>query len=223
MLGRDLPHRVVGTVSIRSPFTAFRGERLAGIGHNQGPPLDGGQSWRAFAWRKARRELLPKLPLEILRRRVARAKQLGLDYPQYASILLGTGRDIVGFLFTCQALGMRLERTLPLPDPVVVKLRQVERCERLLMAEEDTDRTALALALAAETRITFQPPADAPNRLASWAEGRDAIHAALLPLRLPADAVVMIGTAAHERTWAEAARLAKFIPSEHYFPNSSMR
>ena len=36
-------------------------------------------------------------------------------------------------------------------------------------------------------------------------------------LGLPADAVVMIGTEPHHRDWADAARLAKFLPAEQYF------
>ena len=66
----------------RSAFTAFKGERLPGIGHNQGPPLDAAVSWRRHVWKKARKDLLPKLPLEVIRRRVRRAAELGLEYPQ---------------------------------------------------------------------------------------------------------------------------------------------
>ena len=83
---------MVGPVSLpRSALTALDGERLAGIGHNQGPPIDGALSWRRFAWKKARAVLVPRRPIEVVRRRVRRATQLGLEYPQYASILLGTG------------------------------------------------------------------------------------------------------------------------------------
>ncbi|MEM7238801.1 MAG: hypothetical protein AAF501_13400, partial [Pseudomonadota bacterium] len=93
-----------------SPFAKFGYEKLPGIGHNLGPPIEPGRSFRRFAWAKARRELLPKLPLEVLRRRVARARDLGLAYPQYASILLGTGRDVIAFLFTADAVGLRVAR-----------------------------------------------------------------------------------------------------------------
>ena len=106
----------------RSPITALNGERLPGIGHNQGPPIEAAVSWRRFAWKKARAKLVPKLPLEIVRRRVRRAAELGLEYPQYASILLGTGRDIVGFLYTCDALGLRLARSGRLEPSVAAKL-----------------------------------------------------------------------------------------------------
>jgi hypothetical protein len=200
----------------RSPLSALPGERLPGIGHNQGPPLDAGRSWRAHCWKTARRELLPRLPLEVIRRRVARARQLGLAYPQYASILLGTGRDIVAFLFTSESLGLRLERELAMPGLVAERLRALERCDRLLMAEPGADVAALGRALASR-QMPFAALAVAPPRHAAWAEGRAAIRAALDPRRLPSDAVVMVGTSAEERLWADAARLASFMAADSYF------
>ena len=70
---------MVGAVIPKSPISALAGERLPGIGHNQGPPLEAGFSWRKHVWTKARKELLPKLPLEVIRRRVARAQELGVE------------------------------------------------------------------------------------------------------------------------------------------------
>ena len=202
----------------KSPISALEGERLPGIGHNQGPPLDAGHGFRRFAWKKARTELMPRLPIEILKRRVARAKQLGLEYPQYASILLGTGRDIVGFLFTCNALGLRLEKSIDLPRTVQAKLENLERCDRMLLSDAGDDPSALAKTLAHSARITFASSAKAPVEPASWEDGRAAIRTALDPLKLPSDTVVMIGTRAEERAWADAARLARFLPAEQYFP-----
>lgn len=196
----------------RSPFSTFDGERLPGIGHNEGPPLDPGQSFRRYAWQKARAELMPKLPLEILRRRVARARQLGLAYPQYASILLGTGRDIVGFLFTCDALGLRLSRTVALPDATAAKLAEISGVERLLLAEDNPIRLAGLLAAHG-----FAHVARAPRAACTWPEGRATIRSALAPMKLAPDTVVMVGTRAAERTWADAARLAKFLPAEQFF------
>ncbi len=200
----------------RAPLSALPGERLPGIGHNQGPPLEAGRSWRTHAWRKARRELLPRLPLEVIRRRVARARQLGLAYPQYASILLGTGRDIVAFLFTDGSLELRLERELALPRRVEDRLAALERCDRLIMVKAGTDVIRLARELEGRG-IPFATLASAPSRQAAWSEGRAAIRAVLDPRRLPGDAVVMVGTAAEERIWADAARLASFLPAASYF------
>ena len=201
----------------KSPLTALTDERSPGIGHNQGPPLDAGHSWRKHVWTKARKELLPKLPLEVIRRRVKRAQDLGLAYPQYASILLGTGRDIVGFLYTCDALGLQLSKTIDLPSDVADKLATVKALS--LLAADEVDRPEdIAERLAAEHQLTIAGTAALPDPAHSpWVAGRQAIRDALEPLKLPGDAIVMIGTRAHEREWADAARLAKFLPAGQYF------
>ena len=198
----------------KSPISALTGERLPGIGHNQGPSLDGSAGFRRYAWKKARKELLPRLPLEVLKRRVERATELGLAYPAYASILLGTGRDIVGFLFTCDALGMRLSRSMELSETVVQKLKQLERVDAMLAAEHDHPNAIPDLL---QSEIAFASATHLPQPDVPPDTGRQAIRAALDPLRLPGDAVVMIGTKAHERDWADAAKLARFIPGEAYF------
>lgn len=200
----------------RPPHSALPGERLPAIGHNQGPPLAAGRSWRAHCWRKARRELMPKLPIETVRRRVTRARQLGLAYPQYASILLGTGRDIVAFLFTSDGLGLRPERELRMSREVAGKLGALQGCDRLLLAGSDVDPAVLRGALAARG-IPFAALAPSPPHGAARAEGRAAIRAALDPGRLPGDAVVMVGTRPEERAWADAAHLAQFLPANDYF------
>lgn len=205
----------------RAPLSAFAGERLPGIGHNQGPPIEAGHTWRKHVWTKARKELMPRLPLEVLRRRVKRATELGLEYPAYASILLGTGRDIVGFLFTCEAIGARLGRgEIPdqLPAPVASKLRDLIRCDRLLTGPAKDSPAKIAAILADRDGIAFADTAPIPTaNSANWSEGGAAIQAVLRGRKLPGDSVVMIGTQPHERTWADAARLARFIPSETYF------
>ena len=200
----------------KPPHSAFLGERLPGTGHNLGPPLDQNTGFRRIAWKKARAELMPRLPLEVIKRRVRRATELGLEYPAYASILLGTGRDIVGFLFTCDALGMRLAQAVSVPPGISDKLQKIERVDTMLAAEHDRPDT-LAELLAAETPIRFDGATRLPEAGANGEAGRAAIRAALQPLKLPGDAVVMIGTQAHERNWADAARLARFIPAERYF------
>ena len=42
------------------------------IGHNRGPAIDEGRSWRRHCWTEARRTLLPTLPLEVVRLRPCR-------------------------------------------------------------------------------------------------------------------------------------------------------
>jgi len=194
---------------MRSPFSRLGGEAPPRIGHNQGPPLDAGQSWRTHCWRKARAELMPKLPIEVVRRRVARATELGLAYPAYASILMGSGRDIVGFLFTCRALGLRLERGEPvaLAADRADMLARLIRVDRMLAAE----RPACELA-ALPLDAAYVVPAAAGRR-----EGAAALGAIAAARGHPVAGVVMVGTEAHERGWADHARLAKFLSAESYF------
>jgi hypothetical protein len=198
----------------RARLSRLPGDPVSRLGHNAGPPLDPGRSWRAHCWRAARKALTPHLPVEVIRRRVARARELGLAYPDYAAILLGTGRDVAAFLFTSEAIGQRLERQARLSAAAARKLPTLVRVDRLLMAGPEGAALAAALARAGAAAAAGGP---APPPLAPPADGRAAIRALLAPLGLPGDAVAMIGARADERAWAEAARLATFIAAPAYF------
>lgn len=149
--------------------------------------------------------------------RVRRARELGLAYPAYASILLGSGRDVVAFLFTAKAIGLRIRRTVDLPAETGERLRALAGCGRLLLAEPGSDARRLASALALSHRIDFVGAAAAPEATAPLVVGRAAVRALLAPLGLPGDGVVMVGSRAAERDWAEAARLARFLSASAYF------
>ena len=62
-----------------------------GIGHNGGPPLDPGASWRAFCWKKAHKRAWKTPPREIALARLARAVELGMTYHEYTAVILDTG------------------------------------------------------------------------------------------------------------------------------------
>src|SRR5690606_28253280 len=98
--------------------------REPGLGHNGGPSLAPGSGWARHCWTRARAELLPTLPLEIIRLRVARARQIGLDYGTYATIRASTGRDIVAFLFSTETLRVR-PVTLALPPERAARLAEL--------------------------------------------------------------------------------------------------
>lgn len=68
-------------------------------GHNNGPSMATGVRFRKLCWGKVREALLPKLPIEVIRRRLKRAKELGLDYKSYASIRATSDHDVVEFCF----------------------------------------------------------------------------------------------------------------------------
>lgn len=189
-----------------------------GMGHNRGP----GWSARRYAWGKARRDLVQaRVPMEIVRLRVRRAEALGLSYPQYASILLGTGRDIVGFLFTVGGLQLRLARRLEAPAPVRAKLAAARAGTRIALTPADEAPEAFRIELIEAAGAPFEAAAPAPLAGADRTAARRAIRAALDPLKLPGDAVVMVGAAREELDWAEAARLARFLDTGEYFGNGA--
>ncbi len=59
--------------------------------------------------------------------------------------------------------------------------------------------------------------APAPPALGTWGDSRRAIHAALAPLKLPGDAVLLVGEGRLQQDWAEAGRLAGFLPGDRFF------
>lgn len=178
---------------------------MSGIGHNGGPQLSG-TGWRRHCWRHARAALLPKMPIEVVRRRVARAAELGLDYRTYAGIRASTGRDVVALLFSTNAL--RMERSHMPPPERIAHLDALRRCERIVLAQPPYEAQAIA------DRLRL-PAASAPAPHAPWGEARAAILAATGAS--PPDGVVLVGAAAFERDWAEAARLAAFLRDDRVF------
>ncbi|WP_373354317.1 hypothetical protein [Pseudoroseicyclus sp. CXY001] len=177
-----------------------------GIGHNGGPSMEPGFGWRRHAWARARAELMPHLPLEVVRRRVARAKDLGLPYRTYAGIRASTGRDVIGFLFSTNALRMLRAGALPPPE-VAERLGAIRGAARIGLARPPVAQEALAALMDAAH--------PAPRPFAPWAEARAGVTAALEGR--PGDAVVLVGDTAEERLWAEAGRLAHYLGAEAYF------
>ena len=178
---------------------------IPSIGHNQGPPLEAGRSWRRHLWARAKTEQLPRLGIETVRRHVRRAAQLGLTYPQYASIRVGTGRDVRALLFSAAALGWRGGA---LPAPAVRRIEEIEDADALLLARLRNHQPGAPVR---SGPIRFAAAGPPPKAIG---EARAAVRAVLDPLALPGDAVVMIGDHPAQAIWADQARLARFIPAE---------
>ena len=182
-------------------------------GHNGGPTMEPGFGFRKLAWTKARRALLPSLPLEVVRLRVARAKRLGLPYQTYATIRATSGHDIVAFLFSGNALDLR-------PGRVAMPVGVAERLETLSGAVE---RLAAVYApsrpqdLSAVHPDLFEAVGAAPGFTASWRETRAALTSLLAHRRLPRDGVVLVAATGIERGWSGAAGLAGVIDREMLF------
>lgn len=182
----------------------------AGIGHNGGPSMEAGASWRRHCWTEARAALLPTLPVEVVRLRVKRAAELGLDYRTYASVRAASGHDVVAFLFSSNAL--RLLAPAPvLPPDRAAHLAAIRACGRLALAVAPLSPERVEMA----ARGAIDAAHTAPGHLARFADQAGAIRAAIG--RLPRDGVVLVGDGPLEQDWRVAGRLAAFLPAARYF------
>ena len=185
---------------------------MSSFGHNKGPAFDTGLSWRKHCWTRARRDLLPTLPIEILRGRVKRARELGLDYTTYASVLASTGRDVIGFLFSSNAL-RAFQNKAGLPHDRLEKLTKIQNCSRIALVSKPLTPEAL-MAANKGAEFTALP---APEFSDIWRDSRRIILSALNSDRLPADGVLLIGDTTLEREWSLAGHLAGYLPADRYF------
>jgi hypothetical protein len=182
---------------------------MSDIGHNGGPSLEGGVSWRRHCWASARERLLPTLPIEVVRLRVKRAKALGLDYKTYAGVRAATGHDVVAFLFSSNALRVSVLRPA-MPEARALKLAEVQ-CGRLALAVAPLTPGMVEAA----NPIVLDGAHPAPFALAGFREMRERVRAALG--KLPSDQVILVGDLGLERDWCAAGRLAGYLPAERYF------
>ena len=182
---------------------------MAGIGHNSGQVRGPGHSFRAFAWGKARAALLPTLPIEVVRLRVKRAQALGLPYKTYAGIRASTGHDLIGFLFSSNALRV-LRDADAIPDARAAKL-----------AEIAADRTVLCQPRVSPARLAHVPVIDAahaaPAATLTWAATRDHLKAVVRQRGHAADRFVIVGDTALERDWVAASGAAGWVAADAYF------
>lgn len=183
---------------------------MVGIGHNSGRVAEPGRSWRKHVWTKARKELLPKLPIEVIRLRVKRAEELGLPYKTYAGIRASTGHDLIGFLFSNNALDI-LRAGQALPQRQAAKLAEVRNASRAAAVHRPLDPDDVA-------RLSQIDHAFAAPRFAdSWSAMRAQVVAMATAQGQPADRILMIGDTAFEREWSEAARMAGYLSADQYF------
>lgn len=185
---------------------------MAGIGHNGGPVVEGA-SWRRHCWGQARAALVPTLPIEIVRNRVRRAQELGLDYKTYAGLRATTGRDLVAFLFSSNALGVFRDGAA-LAEGRQAKLQSLV-ADRHVGVGPGLDADALASRVGAVSAIRI------PDFGRPWSAMRDDIKVWLRDQRIPGDAVLMVGETANERELSAAGGLAGFLTGTRYFEGRS--
>jgi hypothetical protein len=180
------------------------------IGHNGGPSMEPGLAWRSHCWKAARAQLLPVLPIEVVRMRVKRARDLGLDYKTYASVRAATGHDLVAFLFSSNAL--RLVRGRVEIAPEQAEKLMAMHCARIGLATAPLTPEAMA------RNPALQAAHPAPFALAGFGETRAALRVALG--KLPSDRVLLVGDLPLERDWCAAARLAAYLPADRFFASA---
>lgn len=180
----------------------------AGIGHNRGPGM--GSGFRSHCWTVARRELLgARLPVEVVRLQLRRAKSLGLDYKTYAGVRATTGRDLVAFLYSSNALGV-FRPGQPVGARECARIAGVAASAHLGCAPGLAPE-ALGRQIGAVSARELAPFG------ASWARMRDEMKGWLRAQGLPGDAVLMIGETEHEREMMTAAGLAGFLTGQRFF------
>ena len=183
---------------------------MGDIGHNKGPSLDGGAGFRRVAWSRARSEMLPSLPLEVVRLRVKRAKRLGLPYKTYATIRAVSGRDIVAFLFSSNALDMR--RGIDMPAPVCTRLAELEaQVARLGAIHLPIDLAAV------RAQGHLDAVARAPSLSTPWRAAHEELRALARDGNAPADGVVVVAATALEREWATTGNFAGVVDRSALF------
>ncbi len=181
------------------------------IGHNGGPTMQAGATWRRHCWTHARARLLPHLPVEVLRGRLRRAAELGLDYQSYAGIRAATGHDVVAVLFSSNALRAHSH----IPTDRLAKLAAVTGTDRIGLASRPLSAPALLRAVGG----ILDAAHPAPDHLAGWSETRSTLRRALG--RIPGDRAILIGAHALEADWCAAGGLAGYLTEMRYFAATS--
>ena len=180
------------------------------IGHNSGQVAEAGFAWRRHVWTKARKDLVGVLPVEVVRLRVARAKELCLPYKTYAGIRASSGHDLIGFLFSSNALGV-LRNGQGLSDQAQTRLAQMRNARRTAVAHRPINPTDMLKS------PVIDHASRAPAFTDTWSELRDRIKAIATDSGHPADRFVLVGDTAFEREWAEAGQLAGFLDAAGFF------
>ncbi|SEI88302.1 hypothetical protein SAMN05421762_2352 [Pseudooceanicola nitratireducens] len=180
-----------------------------GIGHNNGPAMDAGRSWRVHAWRRAKANMSrAQLSPATARRHVARAKELGLSYRDYAAIQASSGRDVCGFLFSSNALDLAYGRHR-VSQPTAETLTAIRDAARIALVH-----APLTPAQVAEANEMLDRVHRAPQFLTTFPKMREALAEA--QGRLPANGLVVVGTGL-EREWLAAGRFGAFLDAKLYF------
>lgn len=147
----------------------------------------------------------------IVRMRVRRARELGMDYKTYASLRQAAGRDIMGLLFSSNALRI-IGQGAQMPDAQARVLAAVQSAQKLTMVHAPHTPPAVM-----QANPVLDAAEVAPRITDSWSEMHQTLAGFIRERRLPSDQVVIIGDAPLEGEWTMAARAAGYLPADRYF------
>lgn len=189
---------------------------MAGLGHNNGPTMQRGHSYRSYQWRKAQKALMPNtLPLMLIRMRVRRAAELGMNYKTYARIRQASGRDIMALLFSSNALRI-IGDGAKMPDAEDRVLQAVKSAQKLTLVHAPNSPAAVL-----QANPVLDAADVAPRFTDSWSQMRERIEGLIRRQKLPGDQVLIIGDAPLEADWMTAVRAAGYLPAHQYFTHQA--
>ena len=145
----------------------------------------------------------------VIRMRVARAKEFGLDYKPHAGIWASTGRDVIGFLFSSNALRMVKHQ---FPVETVRQVAAIQDAEMLALVHRPFSLEGVQNANPVLNAVDSAPLFDD-----SWTGIRDKLRGFIAQNRLPSDGVLVIGDTSLERGWSDVARAAVCLSADRYF------
>jgi len=152
------------------------------------------------------------LPLMVVRMHVRRARALGLEYKTYAAVRKASGRDIMGLLFSSNALRV-VHRDAPwMPVDRSDRLRAVEGATKLALVHAPLQPQDMLKANA-----VLDGAGPAPKFTESWSQMRAHLGDFLTEHKVLRDQVLIIGDTAFERDWSAAARAGGYLDASRYF------
>ncbi|MHA6262449.1 hypothetical protein ACXYMO_04540 [Arenibacterium sp. CAU 1754] len=156
------------------------------------------------------------MPLMIVRMRVKRAAELGLDYQTYASIRQASGQDILGLLFSSNALRI-IGNGARMPDAEDRALRAIKSASKLSLVHAPNTPPAVL-----QANPVLDATAAAPRLTDSWSDMRQRLAGFIRHNRLPGNQVLIIGDAPLENEWTTAAKAAGYLRADQYFTHQAV-
>ena len=114
-----------------------------GIGHNSGRVIKAGYGWRKHIRTLFRKEILPRLPIEVVCRRVIRAKELRLPYQIYTGLRASNEHHLIGFMFLTNTSCLFRDGA-EIPKNQKDHLEELIRCFRFGLVHKPVRASALA-------------------------------------------------------------------------------